>query len=83
MHNSFRGEKSPVAKLTTRQAQEILQRNLSGERHKAFAQEFGVSADSIGKLVRGLRWKELEGNDAERVAAKEPATTWLSSMKRR
>lgn len=61
MHNPLRGENSPVAKLTQKQAQEILQRNLSGERHQALAQEFGVSPDSIGKLVRGLRWKEIEG----------------------
>ena len=37
MLNLHRGEKSPVAKLTNEQSQEIIRRNLVGERHNALA----------------------------------------------
>ena len=59
--NVQRGEKSPVAKLTNEQSLEIVRRNLEGERHNALAKEFDVSAATVSKLVRGLRWTELAG----------------------
>ena len=61
MRNLQQGEKSPVAKLTDDQSQEILRRNLAGERHKALAEEFHVSVATVSKLVRGLRWSGLPG----------------------
>ncbi len=61
MLNLHRGENSPVAKLTNEQCQEIIRRNLAGERHKALAEEFNVSAATVSKLVRGVRWSGLPG----------------------
>lgn len=61
MKSSSRGEHSPVAKLTNQQAEEILRRNVSGERDRVLAQEFGVSTATISKLVRGLRWNGIPG----------------------
>ena len=61
MRKPQRGEASPVAKLTNEQSQEIIRRNLAGERHNVLAEEFGVSAATVSKLVRGLRWGVLSG----------------------
>lgn len=54
-----RGERHPSARLTAPDVVGIRERWASGEAVGALAVAFGVSHTTVGKIVRGLRWKSL------------------------
>lgn len=59
-----RGERSPLAKLTEKQAREILAlRGVTTQ--KEIAARFGVSAFTISQIHRGQRWSWLGENRSE------------------
>lgn len=46
-------------KLTSQEAQQIIDRVASGERQQALALEYNLSSAAISKLIRGLTWPDL------------------------
>ena len=52
----LRGEDSPCAKLTHAKAATIRERSRRGELNTVLANEFGVSASTISKVIAGLHW---------------------------
>lgn len=55
-----RGEKHHRAKLTEAQAREIKRRfTAGGYTHRQLAEEYGVTTNTVGMLVRGITWKHL------------------------
>lgn len=53
---SCRGEKSWIAKVTQKQAEEIYRRAWSGERQQKLADEFGLSQTAISRIKLGKNW---------------------------
>jgi len=51
-HNTMRGERHKLAKLTDAQAAELIRRALAGETRASLAREFGVSGARASALVR-------------------------------
>lgn len=51
------GERNPQAVLTEPQVQDIRRRRRAGHTYKEIAQHFPVTDRTIGKIVRGERWK--------------------------
>ena len=59
------GEKSVTAKLTDEIVLAIREAYHNGARQTHLAQQYGVTAGTIGDIVRGRRWKHLGGHIAE------------------
>jgi hypothetical protein len=56
-HYGMKGEKSPRAKLTQRQADEIKRLYATGKfTHQKIAAKFGVSRKTVGNIVNNLYW---------------------------
>lgn len=55
-----RGENNGRAKLTQDQAMEVLQRARAGEDQKSIAQDFCIRQTTVSRILRGLRWPELQ-----------------------
>lgn len=55
---SASGERNPMARLTAAAVNEIRRRVRAGEKQKAMCAEFGVSAMTISRAVRGETWSE-------------------------
>ena len=64
-----RGEKHPMAKLSTEIVLECRRRFAAGQTQTALAAEFGVSVSAMNYAVRGKRW----GSD-EAVVGPIPST---------
>ncbi len=59
------GEKNAGAKLTQQQVDSIRNRYSTGNvTYKDLAKEFGVNADSIGSIVRGVTWRDHSSGNA-------------------
>lgn len=58
-HN--RGERHGIARLTDRQAAEIIPRVDAGESRVAIAREYGVSRYVVGHIARGRSYRHLRG----------------------
>jgi DNA invertase Pin-like site-specific DNA recombinase len=54
-----RGRALPQAKLTEAAVREIRRRSGEGRSQRAVAAEFGVSHDTVGKILRGKRWTHV------------------------
>lgn len=71
-----KGEKSLLSKLTESQVVEIRQRYaLGGTSHKKLGKEYGVTANNIMYIVRGISWSHVpmpEGVAVERKYANQP-----------
>lgn len=53
------GETSPKAKLSSAEVAEIRLRYAAGEAYqRELGEEYGVSQTQIGRIVRGVRWKQ-------------------------
>lgn len=53
------GETSPKAKLTAAQVEEIRARYAAGRvTQRELGEEFGVGQTQVGRIVRGVRWKQ-------------------------
>ena len=55
------GEANGKAKLTEAQVRDIKARQASGERQADLAREYGVSRPTISNIIRGKRWRRLDG----------------------
>lgn len=57
----LRGERNPCAKLTMKQAAEILRRYQPRGRDSGarLAREFGVSPSAVSLIIRGKHWREV------------------------
>jgi hypothetical protein len=53
------GEKNPMAKLTEERVREIRAQHASGRQQNEIAGEVGVSASTIGRVVRGVLWRHV------------------------
>lgn len=53
------GDRHPYAKLTTKRVAIIRRRSAAGVSRKALAAKFGVSVDSIRRVVIGAGWKRV------------------------
>lgn len=54
------GERSPHAKITAKQAREIMWRvKDNGETRIAVSADYGISMSSVSRIVRGSTWKNL------------------------
>ena len=51
-----RGERNPMAKLTSEDVDEIRYRRASGEMLKTIAADFGISINHVCNLAQGKRW---------------------------
>lgn len=56
-HN--RGERHGEAKITDRQAVEVIRRVAAGETRTAVARDFGISRTVVGKIVAGKAWRHI------------------------
>lgn len=54
------GEKNPRALVNENQVRDILQRYHDGEERKILQQEYGLSPSSLGYLIQGKTWKNVE-----------------------
>jgi hypothetical protein len=54
--NVFHGEDHPMSKLTVESVREIRLRVSLGEPRKALAERFGITVETVGKIVRRERW---------------------------
>jgi hypothetical protein len=54
-----RGRALPQAKLTEDAVREIRRRSAEGKSQRAVAAEFGVTHDTVGKILRGKRWTHV------------------------
>lgn len=60
---SITGERHPQAKLTQAQAEEIRARyRAGGVTQKTLGVEFGLSDVAVGRIVRGIGYKSLQGD---------------------
>jgi transcriptional regulator with XRE-family HTH domain len=55
-----RGERQGHAKLTQAQVEAIRLRYADGEPQRVLAEEFGVRASAISRIVNGKRWKHVK-----------------------
>jgi hypothetical protein len=63
------GETSPKAKLTAAQVAEIRERySAGGVYQRELGEEFGVDQTQIGRIVRGVRWKQSPATTQEETA---------------
>lgn len=53
-----RGEKSPTARITVDDVAEI-RRRAESEYHRSIADDYGLSRQQVGKIVRGERWAHI------------------------
>lgn len=56
-----RGEQIESARLTERDVVELRRRVSSGETQTSLALEFGITQSAVSLIVRGRRWKHVEG----------------------
>lgn len=71
VHGTYdRGERSPVAALTDEQANWVREQLAAGLSYSKIAKQVGVSATTIGRINRGLRYKPVtEEEIQERLEA--------------
>lgn len=66
-HGTVRfGEESSTAKLTEDEVVEIRELHFAGVSRKDIAAKFGLNADYVGTIARGLRWTHVSGPLAEK-----------------
>lgn len=67
--SQLRGEESYNARISERDAKAILAMACNGDRHSEIAKQFGVDRRHVGDILRGRRWKHLQGRGAFAEAA--------------
>ncbi len=53
------GERSPMAKLTLEQIQDIRRRHAAGETQTALAREYGVRQGHVSRIIRRASWRHV------------------------